>query len=318
MSLNQSLYFMSLVGGMSGLFSWALTSTILSFIEISQNRWTSDLIAAVLLGGLLGGMTVGFSDHWAGNRVTTRWVISGTLIGIVAGLLAGTMQVPISSSLGDENPLLSRVISWTLAGAFIGLGLGLRWVHVNRARAAHAFLGGFVGGAVGGLLFAGFGSRIPDLSQAMSFVLTGVGISLGITLAPILLRDAVLEFVSSGDARAQGKFGKTRKQWELQDGDTYILGSQSQDGMQTRYRPVVEIFIPDASIAAQHAKLYAKEGHFYIARHPDVGGQAGLARYVLRVRGKTVTTSAELRDSDDILIGRTALVFSARAKGRSA
>jgi hypothetical protein len=148
----------------------------------------------------------------------------------------------------------------------------------------------------------------------LSFVLTGVGISLGITLAPILLRDAVLEFVSSADPRAQGKFGKTRKQWELQDGDSYVVGSERESAAQTRYRPAVEIYIPDASIAPRHAKLYAKEGRFYIARHPDVGGQAGLARFLLRVRGKTIATSMELRDSDDILIGRTALVFSARAK----
>lgn len=51
-----------------------------------------------------------------------------------------------------------------------------------------------------------------------------------------------------------------------------------------------------------------------MARHPDAGGPAGLARYVLRVRGKTVTTTQELHDSDDILIGRTALKFITRKK----
>jgi pSer/pThr/pTyr-binding forkhead associated (FHA) protein len=77
----------------------------------------------------------------------------------------------------------------------------------------------------------------------------------------------------------------------------------------TRYRPEVEIFIPDAAIAARHATLFARERRFYVARHPDVGGEAGMARYVLRVRGRTVTTTQELRDSDDILVGRTALKF---------
>lgn len=314
MSLNQSLYFMSLVGGMAGLFAWAMSSIALSLLEFSEYNWVSDMVAAVVLGGLLGGMIVGFSDHWSGNRATARWVVSGALIGIAAGAIAGAVTIPVSHALSGQHPILSRVISWVCAGSLIGLGLGLRWIAVNRARAAHAFLGGVAGGAIGGLMFAGFGSRVPDLSQAMSFVLTGVGISLGVTLAPILLRDAVLEFISSGDPRAHSKFGRTRKQWELQDGDSYVIGSQSQDASQTRYRPGVEIYVPDAAIAPHHARLYARDGRFFIARHPDVAGQAGLARFVLRVRGRTVAAAHELRDSDDILIGRTALLFTAKHK----
>jgi len=176
-------------------------------------------------------------------------------------------------------------------------------------RAAHAFAGGLLGGALGGLLFAGLGSRIPDLSQAMGFVLTGVGITFGITLAPILLRDGVLQFISSGDPRAQSKFGHTHKEWEVADGDTYAIGSQAQDLGKTRYAPEVEIFIPDAAIGARHATLFGRERRFYIARHPDASGEAGMARYVLRVRGQTVTKTQELRHNDDVLVGRTALRF---------
>jgi hypothetical protein len=80
----------------------------------------------------------------------------------------------------------------------------------------------------------------------------------------------------------------------------------------TKYRPDIEIFIPDAAIASCHAILFGKDGRFYVARHPEAGGQAGLARYVLRVRGKTVTNSQELFNADDVLIGRTALKFVTR------
>ena len=316
MSLDQSLYFMSLVGGMAGLFSWALATLVTSLLSTQETAWLPDLISAIILGGFIGGFTVGFSDRWSGNRVLGRWIASGALIGMTAGLIAGLIQVPITNRLGERYPVLSRLITWMIAGSLIGLGLGLRWISVNRLRAAHAQVGGLIGGAAGGVFFASLGSSIPDLSLALGFVLTGVGISFGITFAPILLRDGLIQFISSSDPRAQSKYGRSRKQWEVQDGDSYLIGSQTQDASQTRYRPEIEIFIPDASIAPRHAHLYGKKGRFYLARHAEAAGQAGLARYILRVGGKTVTGFQELHDSDDILIGRTALTFVAKRKGR--
>jgi MFS family permease len=279
MSLYQTLYFMSLVGSMAGLFSWGLVTLIAAALPSQNAVWVSDLISTTVLGGFIGGLTVAFTDKWAGSRVMPRWVASGALIGVTGGLVAGLIQIPITNNLAAEAPVIARVIAWMLAGSMIGLGVGLRWVTVNATRAAHAFAGGLLGGATGGLLFAGLGSSIPDLSQAAGFVLTGVGICFGITLAPILLRDGVLQFVSSGDPRAQSKFGRTRKEWELQQGDSYVIGSQSQDLSKTRYRPDVEIFIPDAAIAPRHATLFGRERRFYVARPPDAAGPAGLARY---------------------------------------
>jgi hypothetical protein len=314
MSLYQTLYYMSLVGGMAGLFSWAVTAVIAAALPTQRDIWVSDLVAAFILGGFIGGLTVAFSDRWSGNRVMPRWIISGTLIGMMAGLIGGLIQIPITNNLASQAPVLTRLIAWMLAGSFIGLGLGLRWVHVNRLRVVHAYAGGLIGGALGGSIFAGLGSSIPDLSQALGFVFIGVGICFGITLAPILLRDGVLQFVSSGDARAQSKFGRTHKEWELQQGDSYTIGSQSQDFSKTRYRPDVEIFIPDTAIAPRHAILFEKDGRFYVTRHQETAGQAGLARFVTRVRGKMVTGSQELRDSDDLQIGRTALKFVTKKK----
>ena len=183
MSLYQTLYYMSLVGWMAGLFSWACTALVAAALPSQTESWVPDLVAAVFLGAFIGGLTVGFSDKWSGNRVMPRWVVSGTLIGIFAGLLAGGIQIPITKNLQAQAPVLNRLIAWMLVGSFIGLGLGLRWVQVNRARVVHAFAGGLIGGALGGLIFAGLGSKIPDLSQALGYVVLGVGICFGITLA---------------------------------------------------------------------------------------------------------------------------------------
>ena len=317
MSLHQSLYFMSLAGGIAGLLAWGISALLTSVPALEQAPFVSDLIPPRVLGGFNGGFTVGVNDRWSGNRVLARWIISGALIGMSAGLLAAMIQIPLVGRLGLPYPLLSRVITWMVAGALIGLGLGLRWLSVNRLRAAHALVGGLLGGTVGGAIFAALGSSVPDFSLALSFVLTGVGISFGITFAPILLRDGLLQFVSSGDPRAQSKYGRSRKQWEVQEGDSYLIGSQSQDASMTRYRPEIEVFIPDATVAPRHARLYGRDGRFFLARHPDVANSAGMARFPLRVGGRSVAGFQELHDSDDILIGRTALSFVARRKGRS-
>jgi len=314
MSLYQTLYYMSLAGGFAGLLSWGLTA-LLSATVLSDRPALADLTAAALLGLIIGLLTVAFSDKWSGNRVVGRYVLAGGLIGLVAGLLGGLAMIPITENLGAQFPFLARLLSWTVVGSLIGLGLGLRWVMANKMRVVHACLGGLVGGAIGGSLFHLLGSRIPDLTQALGFVLVGVGICFGVTLAPILLRDGVLKFVSSGDARAQAKFGRSGKEWEIRQGDTLLIGSQSLDLNKTAFAVGVQVFIPDAAIAPRHAILFGKDGRFYIARHPDINNPQGLARYVLRVRGRTVTTSQELRAGDDILVGRTAIKFMTRKEG---
>lgn len=314
MGLYQTLYYMSLVGGMAGLFAWALAALVSAALFNQPQTWVSDLVAATILGGFIGGLTSGFSDRWSGNRVMPRWIVSGVLLGILAGAAAGAIQIPITANLAPQAPGMTRLIAWMLAGSVIGLGLGLRWIQLNRARVAHATAGGLIGGALGGFIFAIVGRGMPDLPQALGFMLVGIGICFGVTLAPILLHDGLLQFVSSGDPRAQMKFGRAKKEWEVQQGNYYVVGSQSQELSKTRFRPETGIFIPDAAVAAHHAALFAKDGRFYVARHPETGGQAGLARYVLRVRGKTITTTQELQNNDDILIGRTALRFVAKKK----
>lgn len=311
MALYQTLYFMSLIGAIAGLFSWACLAVFSAAVPTFPQP---DLIAATILGGFIGGLTVGFSDRWSGNPVSAQWIFSGALIGIVAGAAAGLLQIPITNNIAPQAPMVARLITWILCGSFIGLGLGLRWFNVNRLRVLHAMTGGFLGGAIGGAIFAGLGSRVPDLSHALGFVAVGVGICFGVTLAPILLRDGVLEFVSSGDARAQYKFGRSHKQWEVQQGDSYVIGSQSQDMSKTAYRPAVQVFIPDAGIAPRHAVLFGREGRFFVSRHPDISDPAGFARFVVRVRGRSISGSQEIRHEDDLLLGRTALKFMTRKR----
>jgi len=314
MSLYQTLYYMSVTGGMAGLFAWALQAVVAAIVTGDGAAWLPDFAAACVLGLLIGSLTVTFSERLSSSRVGVRTVAAGGAIGLAAGVASGFGMAWITHVLAAQ-PLLARLLSWILTGGLIGLALGLRWVKANRMRVAHACVGGLIGGAMGGALFHALGSRVPDLTQAIGFVLIGLGICFGVTLAPILLRDGLLRFVSSGDARAQAKLGRAGKEWEIQQGDSCLVGSEAVDLQKTRFAVGLQVFIPDAAIAPRHAVLFGQDGRFFVARHGDINNQAGLARYVLRVRGKTVTTSQELRDGDDILIGRTAVKFIARTGG---
>jgi hypothetical protein len=311
MNIYQTLYFMSLAGGTAGLLAWASQALLVLLIPAGSPAWPSAVMAAALLGSFIGGFTVAFDEKWAGNRVQTRWVAMGAVIGFGAGMLSGTVHLPLRNALPGALSL-GTVLGWMVSGAMIGAGLGARWISVNRARLAHGMVGGMCGGFLGGIVFATLSQWLPGISQAVAFVLTGAGISFGIAFAPILLRDAVLRFVNSGDPRASGKLGK--KEWAIQEGDSYILGSQSADLSKSAYGREVDIYLPDGTVAPRHARIYGREGRFYVTRHPDLMSEAAIRRYVLKAQNRSVTSPYELHDQALIIVGRTTLMFVAKQK----
>src|SRR5262249_35770077 len=154
-----------------------------------------------------------------------------------------------------DHKFLALVTSWMIVGAFIGFGTGLRWAGVNKLRILHALGGGMFGGMVGGLVFASSPENSPQLTdvfRALGFMITGIGITCGVALAPVLLRDGVLRFISSGDGRAQNKYGPNRKEWELHAGDSYLAGSMGAESTMSMFGQEIQIYIPDAMVNTRH------------------------------------------------------------------
>jgi hypothetical protein len=151
---------------------------------------------------------------------------------------------------------------------------------------------------------------VPDLSQALGFVSVGVGI-VSATLAPILLRDGVLQFISSGDARAQSKFGRSHKEWEIQQ-ERFLCSRQPESGFEPQPLSPRNRHLRTGYWNRWAARNSVWEEWKVLWHGIPMPVIAALARYQLRVRGKTVVSSQELRDSDDILVGRTALKFVSR------
>src|SRR4051812_7267919 len=218
MSVKQTVYFMALVGAMAGLLTWGIQSWISDLVQLSQAQFT--VIVTALMGALIGGMTVGFSDKWSAERVVPVWVAAGAFLGALAGTLGGLVYLLIQTSIAQSAGagaigVAGRPLTWLIAGALIGCVTGLRWFGMNRLRSVHALIGGLVGGGLGGLLFTVLGTE--EIFQALAFMISGMGITLGVTLAPVLLRDGVLQFISSADPRAQNKYASPRQEWVIQE-----------------------------------------------------------------------------------------------------
>jgi MFS family permease len=312
MSLKQTVYFMTLVGAMAGLCCWFLQAGIADLLT-GMGQAFQNIITGSLMGALIGGLTVGFADHWGSDRVVVKWVVAGVVLGALAGLVGGLLYLPILSTLMRPNEsgigqAVGRPMNWLIAGGLIGLVTGLRWFGINRLRSVHALLGGLIGGALGGVVFTFLGS-FGETFQAISYMLTGMGITCGVTLAPVLLRDGVLQFISSADPRAQNKYGSPQQEWVVQDGDRFTIGSQGSDRNMTMYARPVDIYIPDAMVAKRHAVMFAKAKTFYIQQHPENVGPQGQPLSPLQVNNANVSGTRELRAGDEIIMGQTLLRF---------
>jgi len=317
-NLRQHLYFMALVGAAAGLGCWFLQGVLAdSWAIASERQWMLVVATAATMGALVGVSTIAFSDYWSADRVVLHWALSGLALGAGAGLLAGLVYVPVflrtvSVSSSQSALLLGRSAIWLIAGGTIGFATGARWLGVNRFRALHALFGGLAGGAVGASIFAVVGAS--EVAQPLAFIAAGLGITLGVALAPVLLRDGIIQFVSSGDARAQNKYGPSRQEWVLQEGDTLVVGSQASNRQMTVYARSVDLYLPDSLVAPRHALLFTKTKRFFVQSHDENTGPQGQPLKALELNGEPVAGTRELRDGDDLVLGQTLLRFSSRKK----
>ncbi len=312
MNVYRSLYFSTLVGITGGLL--AAVAGLLLAVPFADSglRFLPDLLNLLPFGMLVAVLLFVHFDRVLLGKLRGASIGYGLLFGGVAGLLASLLAFGLRRGIADTSPALYRLAVWTLCFSLIGLGIGLRWVQSNRARVFHAYAGSLTGGLLGGLMFVFFAPHVSAGVSVAGLMMAGAGTGFGAGIAPVLVREGLLRFISSGDARAQNKLGKSRAFWDLDVEESYVLGSASTAQNGTKFQQGADIWLPDTAIAPRHAVVFARDGRYFIARHPDAGGPEGIAKYVLRIKGKTVVSSQELQPADDVLIGRTALRFESR------
>jgi hypothetical protein len=272
-SFQQTIWEMALIGALAGVICWFIWSLLQIPLAIDVEYY--DMIAFTLLGALIGGLSVGVNDRRLGDAIVPLWILIGVVGGAIAGAAGGWVARYIRAAMIDAG-FAADVLSWLIAGALIGFGISLRWWKVNRSRVFNGLLGGMAGGVVGGLAYLLLANLIGGgNSQAIGMALAGLGITTFISLAPILTRQGMLEFVNSSDAATQKRYKQSRKQWEIHNGEKYVIGRLSASQSTTMLSPELQIYIPDSLVEPRHAILLSRDRRFYIEPHPSLTLNAG-------------------------------------------
>jgi hypothetical protein len=237
MSRRMRTYYYTLLGALGGLIGWQVSDLLgLSF---TSNLYLSELVVGALVG-LSVGLFIGLTEG-AMTRNPVQAFKSGMFSGLL-GLGAGAVGLPLGEfffqSVGAG--LFGRALGWGLFGLLIGLAEGI----VGKSQIWKGMLGGFLGGAFGGVLIEAAHNWLQDplTGKAAGLVLLGASVGAFISLIVVLLSKAWLE-VTSGKLKGTefilDKFLRA-------GGPTVAIGSSPLKA---------EIVLPDPDIAPQHAML---------------------------------------------------------------
>jgi hypothetical protein len=274
-------YFYAILGAIGGLIGWQISGLLgLSFVG---NLLVSEMIVGALVGfsvGLFIGITEGLV---ARNPVQAG---KAGLIGGLLGLVAGTIGLPLSEMIFQivGAGIFGRALGWGVFGTLLGLAQGI----IGQAQVWKGALGGFVGGAIGGILleWAQRSLQNPMAGKAAGLVLLGASVGLFISLIVVLLSRAWLE-VRSGKLK----------------GTEFILDKFMAKGFPSiaiGSSPLKsEIVLPDPDIAPQHAMLQGDGMHFSL-KDMSMAGTYIENRKVERV---------QLVNGQRIRMGNTELVY---------
>ena len=237
MSRRTRTYFYAILGALGGLFGWQASDMLgLSF---SSNLYLSEIVVGALIG-LCIGLFIGITEG-----LMTRNIIQAMKSGLFSGMLglvAGAIGLPLSEFLFQAigAGMVGRALGWAVFGLLIGLAEGV----VGKSQAWKGMLGGFVGGALGGVLLesAHLWLKDPLSGKAAGLVLLGASVGAFISLIVVLLSRAWLEVTSGkliGTEFILDKFMRA-------GGPAIAIGSSPLKS---------EIVLPDPDIAPQHAML---------------------------------------------------------------
>jgi hypothetical protein len=277
-------YYYAVVGAIGGLIAWRISDALgLSF---TSSLTFNELVAGGLIGlsiGLLIGVAEGLVSLDA--RRMLRTAVVAAPLGLAAGAVGLVLGEAAFQMLGGEA--VGRVLGWALFGLLIGLAEGA----TGRTQLWKGALGGFLGGAVGGVLIevARRGYADPVAGKAVGLVLLGAAVGAFIALISVLLSRAWLEVASGKLKGAEFVLDKF-----LPDGGpAAILGSDALKA---------DIALPDPDIAPQHALLR--------------GGGTHVTLKDLSLNGTFVNNRriqvAALADRQRIRLGNTELIYHER------
>jgi len=277
-------YYYALLGAIGGLVGWQVSDLLgLSF---ASNLYLSEALVGALIG-LSVGLFIGLTEG-ALTRNPIHALKSGVFSGLL-GLGAGAIGLPLSEFLFQSvgAGVIGRALGWGVFGLLIGLAEGM----VGRTQAWKGMLGGFIGGALGGILLESVHNWLQDplTGKAAGLVLLGACVGAFISLIAVLLSRAWLEV----------KSGKLK-------GTEFMLDKFMSKGFPSiaiGSSPLKsEIVLPDPDIAPQHAML-SGDGMAFNLKDMSLSGTFINNRKIERV---------QLANGQRIRMGNTEMVYHER------
>lgn len=284
MNRRMRTYYYALLGAIGGLVGWQVSDLLgLSF---ASNLYLSEALVGALIG-LSVGLFIGLTEG-ALTRNPVHALKSGVFSGLL-GLGAGAIGLPLSEFMFQSvgAGVVGRALGWGVFGLLIGLAEGM----VGRTQAWKGMLGGFIGGALGGILLESVHNWLQDplTGKAAGLVLLGACVGAFISLIAVLLSRAWLEV----------KSGKLK-------GTEFMLDKFMNKGFPSvaiGSSPLKsEIVLPDPDIAPQHAML-SGDGMSFNLKDMSLSGTYINNRKVERV---------QLANGQRIRMGNTEMVYHER------
>ena len=284
MNRRMRSYYYALLGAIGGLVGWQVSD--LMGLSFASNLYLSETLVGALIG-LSVGLFIGITEG-ALTRNPVQALRSGVFSGLL-GMGAGAIGLPLSEYLFQfvGAGVVGRALGWGIFGLLIGLAEGM----VGRTQAWKGMLGGFIGGALGGILLESVHNwlRDPLTGKAAGLVLLGASVGAFISLIAVLLSRAWLEVKS-------GKLKGTEFMLDkfLNKGfPSVAIGSSPLKS---------EIVLPDPDIAPQHAML-SGDGLSFNLKDMSLSGTFINNRKIERV---------QLANGQRIRMGNTELVYHER------
>lgn len=281
MSRRMRTYFYAVLGAIGGLIGWQVSDRLgLSFIS---NLYLSEVLVGALIG-LLIGLFIGLTEGLL-TQNPVQVIKSGLFCGLL-GVIAGGIGLPLGEFLFQAvgAGILGRALGWGVFGLLIGLAEGI----VGKNQAWKGMLGGFIGGALGGVLLESARNWLQDplTGKAAGLVLLGASVGTFISLIAVLLSRAWLE-VTSGKLKGTefilDKFMRA-------GGPAVAIGSSPLKS---------EIVLPDPDIAPQHAMLTGNGSQFSL-KDMSLSGTY--------INGKKIQTT-HLSNGQKIRMGNTEMIY---------
>lgn len=281
MNRRMRTYYYAVLGAIGGLIGWQLSDLL--GLSIVTNLYLSEAIVGALVG-LVIGLFIGLTE----GLLTRNFVqaIKSGLFSAMLGMVAGGIGLPLSEYLFQAvgAGLLGRALGWGVFGLLLGLAEGV----VGKSQVWKGMLGGFIGGALGGILLesAHLWLKDPLTGKAAGLVLLGASVGAFISLIVTILSRAWLEITSGklkGTEFILDKFMRA-------GGPTVAIGSSPLKS---------EIVIPDPDIAPQHAML-SGDGSVFTLKDMSISGTT--------INGRKIERT-QLANGQKIRMGNTDMVY---------